>query len=217
MNGSAFSSGDHPLARLLSSNAQWARDVKLDDKGFFEESAKGQQPKVLWIGCADSRVPESVITASAPGDIFTHRNIANQFPVGDISAESVLEYAVGALGVSHVIVAGHTNCGGAAAALNAAQTGPHPPPSETSLQKWLVPLIQRVVAMNIDSDVSHSDALLAVVKENVKMQIENILKTDTIKNPPRTLYIHGWVYGLATGLIEDLQLTQVINPSTITN
>ncbi|KLO13070.1 carbonic anhydrase [Schizopora paradoxa] len=90
------------LARFLSSNAQWADDVGSAHPQFFAESAKGQSPKVLWIGCADSRVPESVIVGCKPGDIFVHRNIANQFHLTDDSAHAVLAYAVGVLGVEHV-------------------------------------------------------------------------------------------------------------------
>jgi carbonic anhydrase len=113
------SAADHPvLARLLSSNAQWSRDVVSVEPDFFENSAKGQAPKVcvfslspcadvimvnqvLWIGCADSRVPESVILACKPGEIFVHRNIANQFHLDDDSALSVLTYAIDFLGVEH--------------------------------------------------------------------------------------------------------------------
>ncbi|GJJ09259.1 hypothetical protein Clacol_003481 [Clathrus columnatus] len=197
------------IARLLYSNAQWAADVTHSNPNFFPETVKGQEPKVLWIGCADSRVPESVITASKPGDIFTTRNIANQFPIGDISAESVLQYAVNNLGVDHIIVAGHTNCGGAAAALATARKG-EPIPNASSLEKWLSPLIKRVIAMDISPDVSDSEALLAVVKENVKMQIENICETDTIRHAKRKLLVHGWVYGLGDGRITDLHLTRVI-------
>jgi carbonic anhydrase len=86
---------------LLNANEEWAQSVIKDTPDFFTQSATGQNPKVLWIGCSDSRVPESVITASRPGDIFVHRNIANQFHLDDDSALSVLTYAVKVVGVEH--------------------------------------------------------------------------------------------------------------------
>jgi len=89
------------LNRLLSSNAQWADDVEKAEPTFFKNTLKGQQPKILWLGCADSRVPESVIMACRPGDIFVHRNIANQFHLTDDSAQSVLAYAIGELKIEH--------------------------------------------------------------------------------------------------------------------
>ncbi|KAG8970127.1 hypothetical protein FRC03_011145 [Tulasnella sp. 419] len=89
------------ISRVQSANAQWAEDVKLAEPSFFEELAKGQAPKILWLGCSDSRVPESVIMAARPGDIFVHRNIANQFHPDDDSALSVLAYAVDTVKVEH--------------------------------------------------------------------------------------------------------------------
>ncbi|KIP01124.1 hypothetical protein PHLGIDRAFT_38394, partial [Phlebiopsis gigantea 11061_1 CR5-6] len=102
------------LTRLLTSNAQWATDVSRVEPAFFEQCAKGQSPKVLWIGCADSRVPESVVLACKPGEVFVTRNIANQVHLHDDSVLAVLAYAVAELGVEHVVVVGHSNCGGVA-------------------------------------------------------------------------------------------------------
>ncbi|EEB97807.1 hypothetical protein MPER_02799, partial [Moniliophthora perniciosa FA553] len=117
----------------------WATDVERAEPGFFAQQAKGQAPKVLWIGCADSRVPETTLTGARPGDIFVHRNIAksaflplrlqvpwpltfprSQFHLDDDSVLAVLTYSVDFLGVEHVVVVGHTECGGAAACFNAA-------------------------------------------------------------------------------------------------
>ncbi|KAG6328313.1 hypothetical protein ID866_10776 [Astraeus odoratus] len=98
------SPGTSPLASLLSANVEWAEHISTNDPDFFGHCAKGQSPKVLWIGCADSRVPESVLTGAKPGDIFVHRNIANQFHPDDDSALSVLAYAVNMLGVEHALL-----------------------------------------------------------------------------------------------------------------
>ncbi|KZT69837.1 carbonate dehydratase, partial [Daedalea quercina L-15889] len=107
------------IASLLTRNDEWAAGMQRIHPGVFHHMAKGQQPKVLWIGCADSRVPESAITASVPGDIFVHRNIGNQFSPDDVSAASAVQFAVQILRVSHVVIVGHTNCGGVQAALEA--------------------------------------------------------------------------------------------------
>ncbi|KAG6907423.1 hypothetical protein DXG01_008995 [Tephrocybe rancida] len=216
------------LINLLSANSQWAEDVEADEPGFFQQSAKGQAPhhvandqQTLWIGCADSRVPESVITGARPGEIFVHRNIANQFPLDDVSSESVLAYAVDHLGVQHVVVVGHTECGGAAACLNAAQRPTFPEdgpvltipslPYENSLNRWLEPLTTLAGSLHL-STTPKEEALPVVVVENVKMQVENLSKTPTLVNAwssddlkKRNVWLHGWIYNLGTGLLEDLK------------
>ncbi|KAI0758798.1 carbonic anhydrase [Fomes fomentarius] len=193
---------DYILARLLSNNAQWAEDVEKAEPGFHTELAKAQSPKVLWIGCADSRVPESVLTASRPGDIFVHRNIANQFHLDDDSALSVLDYAVEHVGVSHVILVGHTNCGGAAGAAKAAKAPSAAPPA-SPLERWLAPLVE--IAKATDGD------LLNIVEANVKAQVDNLVKSDVIQHAwakGQDVQVHGWVYELETGKLRDLGITQ---------
>ncbi|KAG6833681.1 hypothetical protein H0H87_002877 [Tephrocybe sp. NHM501043] len=212
------------LISLLSANAQWAQDVEADEPGFFQQSAKGQAPHTLWIGCADSRVPESVITGARPGEIFVHRNIANQFPVGDLSSEAVLAYAVDYLGVQHVVVVGHSECGGAAACLNAVQRPTFPEdgpvltipslPYESSLNQWLEPLTTLTGSLQL-STTPKEEALPVIVEENVRLQVENLSKTATLVNAwsssdekKRNVYVHGWVYNLGTGLLRDLKVTR---------
>lgn len=210
---------------LLKSNVQWATAVTQKDLGFFPKSAQGQSPQTLWIGCADSRVPESVITASKPGDIFVHRNIANQFLPDDVNALAVLDYAVNFLGVEHVIVVGHSECGGASASLDAIQrkdfdpngpvvTIPSLPPS-AALNRWLEPLTRLAGKLDIRT-TSRDKALSLVVSENVKMQIDNLCQTQTIRDAwtvgtpkGQSVSIHGCVYDLATGRLQDLKVTRV--------
>ncbi|GJJ12706.1 hypothetical protein Clacol_006950 [Clathrus columnatus] len=195
------------LAELLTSNACWTARVTASNPNFFPRSAEGQSPRVLWIGCSNSRVPESVITDSKPGDIFTTWNIANQFHTDDLSSQCVLEFVINGLpNIEHVIVVGHTNCGGVKAALDAARDGiPVAPP----LDRWLEPLVAHIKTL---PDLPNQ-TLSNVVKENVKMQIENICSSDTIKSIKKTVYIHGWMYHLEQGHLEDLGFTWKVTPN----
>jgi carbonic anhydrase len=196
---------------LLNANEEWAQSVIKDTPDFFTQSATGQNPKVLWIGCSDSRVPESVITASRPGDIFVHRNIANQFHLDDDSALSVLTYAVKVVGVEHVVLVGHTNCGGAAACLKAAEdaaANPGMSQPDTPLTRWLSPLIARVQSLDL-STCSESEALNKVVKTNIIAQVDNICKSEPITTAwadpnAKKVTVHGWMYDLSRGHINEL-------------
>ncbi|KAI0673263.1 carbonic anhydrase [Trametes maxima] len=157
--------------------------------------------QVLYIGCSDSRVPESVVTASKPGDIFVHRNIANQFHPDDDSALSVLTYAVAHVGVQHVILVGHTNCGGAQACHAAAHSPSDAHASDDALGRWLAPLTE--IAKE------HTD-LTALVEANVRSQVANIVQTDVITAAwaqGKDVEVHGWVYELETGRLRDLGIS----------
>ncbi|KAG2046367.1 carbonic anhydrase [Suillus hirtellus] len=199
------------IQTLLNANEEWAQNVIKGTPDFFTQSATGQSPKILWIGCSDSRVPESVITASKPGDIFVHRNIANQFHLNDDSALSVLTYAVKVVGIEHVVLVGHTNCGGAAACLKAAEdaaadTGA--PQPDTPLTRWLSPLIALVQSLDL-SACSASEALDKVVQTNVITQVDNICNSEPITTAwadpnAKKVTVHGWVYDLARGRIDEL-------------
>jgi len=190
---------DPVLARLLSNNAQWVADVTEKDPDFFKRTAGKQEPKVLWIGCSDSRVPASVVTMSIPGDIFVHRNIANQFLLEDDNALSVLAYAVEHLGVSRIIVVGHTGCGGVHAAYEAAHK-PFPPlPPHTPIDRWLAPLTALAKATGV------SEAELVAV--NIRAQVKNVTNSETIQEAwakGQNVSVYGWVYDLETGLLRDL-------------
>ncbi|KAG1807855.1 carbonic anhydrase [Suillus subaureus] len=208
------------IETLLNANEEWAQSVIKDTSNFFTQTATGQSPKVLWIGCSDSRVPESVITASRPGDIFVHRNIANQFHLNDDSALSVLIYAVKVVGFDSssngytsltVVLVGHTHCGGAAACLKAAKdaaadTGASQP--DIPLTRWLSPLIARVQSLDL-SACSESEALDKVVETNIMMQVDNICKSEPITTAwadpnAKKVTVHGWMYDLSRGRIDEL-------------
>jgi len=106
------------LPELFEKNRRWAAEQLAGDPAFFERLCEIQRPKYLWIGCADSRVPANQIIGMQPGEVFVHRNVANRYSDEDLNARAVLEYAVGALGVEHIIVCGHYGCGGVRAALD---------------------------------------------------------------------------------------------------
>ncbi|TFK45318.1 carbonic anhydrase [Heliocybe sulcata] len=211
----AVSAAQFPvLSRLLSSNSQWAEDVARAEPGFFEACAKGQAPKVLWIGCADSRVPESVVTACKPGEIFVHRNIANQFHLDDDNVQSVLCYAVAHLGVEHVIIVGHTKCGGAAACLGASPHPSSPTPlavpshgPSAPINKWLAPLVDMASTI---TPKPGQDAGTLLVEASVKRGVENVCKTETMREEwaKRKVYVHGWVYEVESGRVRDLGVSR---------
>ncbi|KAK0228628.1 carbonic anhydrase [Armillaria fumosa] len=214
---------EHPvIARLFASNAQWAADVDQAEPEFFTELAQGQSPPILWIGCADSRVPESVITGSRPGTIFVLRNIANQFHLDDDSALSALTYAVDHLGVEHVVVVGHSECGGASACFNAAPSYTSGEPCATvvghspeeAINKWLYPVTALAASLHLSS-APKEEALPILIEENVKMQVDNLSQTPAITNAwknkngkGKDVYIHGWVFDLASGRLKDLRVSQ---------
>ncbi|KAF8335958.1 carbonic anhydrase [Cantharellus anzutake] len=189
---------DTALLSLLSSNVQWADQVKAKDPDFFVNSAKAQTPKILWLGCADSRVPESVVTASAPGDIFVHRNIANQFHSDDASALSVLQFAVESVGVQH-----------ACYDLAHSQSATPPPILTTHLGRWLSPLVS--LAGELGPLEDRSKAVLRLIEKNVKMQVQTICETETIRKAwsnGKNVRVHGWIYALETGILRDLDISQ---------
>ncbi|KAF8124303.1 carbonic anhydrase [Boletus edulis] len=202
-----------PVHALLDGNAKWADAVDRADPGFFQHSAKGQSPKILWFGCSDSRVPESVITGARPGDIFVHRNVANQCHPDDDSALAVLSYAVGTVGVEHVIVAGHTCCGGAAACYEAvAARSATATKSEikTPLTRWLTPLMELIASLDLASAPA-GGALDLIVHENVKRQVEHVCATEAIQQAwaaGKQVSVHGWVYDVASGRIRDVGVSR---------
>ncbi|EJF61459.1 carbonic anhydrase [Dichomitus squalens LYAD-421 SS1] len=169
------------LSDLLNRNEKWTEA----NSGLFLQET--QSPKVLWIGCADSRVPESVITNLEPGMIFTHRNIANQFHADDDNAISVLIYAVEnpKMRVDHIIVVGHTRCGGVEACCKAAQADDSPPAN--ALQRWLAPLTEFARNNGLGGDLS------ALLEANVRMQVDNVLKSEVLEREwgIRDVHVHG--------------------------
>lgn len=190
--------------QLLENNKHWVKERLNEDKNYFKELAKGQKPPVLWIGCADSRVPANEITGTHPGELFVHRNIANMVVHTDMNMLSVLDYAVNHLGVKHVIVCGHYGCGGVQAAMQNKSLG--------LINKW-VRNIKEVYKENktelnkITDDKKRFDRL---VELNVKAQVYDLAKTSIVQQAwkdGRELEVHGWVYDLKDGIIDDLKVS----------
>lgn len=188
--------------RLIKGNEKWIQE-KLDlDPDFFKKLAKGQTPEFLWIGCSDSRVPANEITGTESGEIFVHRNIANQVVHSDTNMLSVLQYAVEYLHVKHIIVCGHYGCGGVKAAMDTKYVG--------LIGRWLA-YIKDIYQNNIKTLDAISDPEAKekrMVELNVIEQVHNLAKTSIVQKAwkNRELEIHGWVYSLEDGKIIDLDV-----------
>ena len=194
--------------QILDGNKDWVDFVKNDASGRFQQLAKGQSPEVLWIGCADSRVPANEITGKKPGEVFVHRNIANMVIHSDMSMLSVLDYAVNVLKVKQVIIAGHYGCGGVAASLSRSQFG--------IIDNWLCHIkdVYRLHAKEIDAIEGHEDKVNRLIELNVQEQVFNLCTTSIIQNAWKErndLAVHGMVINIGTGELTDLKCTFTSN------
>lgn len=189
--------------QLKENNKKWVEEQLASDPEFFDKLANGQQPPVLWIGCADSRVPANQIIGAQPGEVFVHRNIANMVVHSDMNMLSVLDYAVNALKVKHVIVCGHYGCGGVQAAMGHQSIG--------LIDNW-VRHIKDVYRMNraeLDKIEDEKERFDRFVEINVKEQVFDLAKTSIVQNAwhnDQELHLHGWVYGVGSGIIKDLEV-----------
>ena len=191
------------LQELFANNRQWAAKTEAREPGFFTKLLAQQSPKYLWIGCADSRVPANELVDLLPGELFVHRNVANVLVHSDLNALSVIQFAVDALKVQHIIVVGHSNCGGVRAALNNERTG--------LVDNWLRHVQDvRDAHEGFLAGLDSSLQVDALVELNVLEQARNVCRTTVVRDAwsrDQSVVVHGWVYGLHNGLLEDLQLT----------
>ena len=194
--------------QLLANNKKWVQKQLDENPDFFNELAKGQQPPLLWIGCADSRVPANEIIGAKPGEVFVHRNIANMVVHSDMNMLSVLDYAVNALKVRHVIVCGHYGCGGVKAAMGNQSIG--------LIDNWVrhIKDVYRFHKTELDAIEDENEKFNAFVELNVKEQVLDLAKTSIVQaawknNQP--LYLHGWVYGIDSGIVKDLNVNITSN------
>lgn len=189
---------------IIEGNKGWVDFVSKDETGRFQQLAKGQSPEILWIGCADSRVPANEITGRKPGEVFVHRNIANMCVHSDMSMLSVLDYAVNVLKIKHIIVAGHYGCGGVAASLSRKQFG--------IIDNWLCHIkdVYRLHAKEIDAIKDEEERVDRLVELNVKEQVFNLCTTSIVQNAWKNgqdLAVHGMVINIGTGELVDQHCT----------
>tara|TARA_R110000868_G_scaffold91773_2_gene254321 strand:+ start:1781 stop:2422 length:642 start_codon:yes stop_codon:yes gene_type:complete len=189
--------------KLIDNNRKWVKEKLSEDSEFFKKLANGQQPPVLWIGCADSRVPANEIIGAAPGEVFVHRNIANMVIPSDLNMLSVLDYAVNVLKVHHVIVCGHYGCGGVQAAMTNNSFG--------IIDNWIrhIKDVYRFHQDELELMEDEEAKFNRFVELNVREQVHDLAKTSIVQNAwnnGQALHLHGWVYGVGSGIIKDLEV-----------
>lgn len=189
--------------KILDNNRAWVAEKTQNDPEFFSRLESGQSPPLLWIGCADSRVPANEITGTLPGEVFVHRNIANMVLHTDMNMLSVLDYAVNVLKVRHVIVCGHYGCGGVKAALGNDHIG--------LIDNWIrhIKDVYRLHQEELDGISNETERFNRFVELNVIEQVWDLAKTSIVQNAwknGQNLWIHGWVYSLHNGLVKDLDV-----------
>ncbi len=194
--------------KLIDNNKAWVEKKLGEDPEYFSRLASGQQPPLLWIGCADSRVPANEIIGAQPGEVFVHRNIANMVIHSDMNMLSVLDYAVNVLKVKHVIVCGHYGCGGVQAAMSNSSFG--------LIDNWIrhIKDVYRFHHKELDSIQDEKEKFDRFVELNVKEQVLDLAKTSIVQNAwkdGQELHIHGWVYGVGSGVIKDLEVNFTCN------
>ena len=199
-----------PLRHLLQHNRTWAADTARERPGFFTALSQQQKPRYMWIGCSDSRVPANQITGLQPGEVFVHRNVANVVVHSDLNALSTIQYAVDLLEVEHVIVCGHYGCGGVQAALDNARIG--------LADNW-IRHIQDVRDRYKDGLQAAEPAqrLNMLCELNVVEQVVNVCHSTVMKDAwarGRVVTVHGWIYGVHDGLLQDL-LVSVSSPQQL--
>lgn len=187
--------------KILDNNKKWVQDKLAISPNYFKNLADGQEPPLLWIGCSDSRVPANEIIGAEPGEVFVHRNIANMVLHTDMNMLSVLDYAVNALKVKHVIVCGHYGCGGVKAAMGNTSIG--------IIDNWIrhIKDVYRFHHEELDAILDEKERFNKFVEINVKEQVMDLAKTSIVQNAWKNgqeLSLHGWVYGLNDGYVTDL-------------
>jgi carbonic anhydrase len=190
--------------QLFQNNREWAARINAKDSDFFAKLAAQQKPQYMWIGCSDSRVPANELLGLLPGELFVHRNIANVVVHSDLNCLSVLQFAVDVLKVKHVIVCGHYGCSGVETALKRQRVG--------LADNWL----RHVQDVQQKHERYLGEALPSQVRKNrlcelnVIEQVSNLCQTTIVNDAwdrKQELTIHGWVYGLADGLLSDLGMS----------
>jgi carbonic anhydrase len=189
------------LPFLFENNQKWAAQITKNDPAFFSRLMQQQSPEFLWIGCSDSRVPANEIVGLLPGELFVHRNVANLVIHSDMNCLSVLQYAIEALNIRHIIVCGHYGCGGVKATFESQSHG--------LIDNWLRPI--RNLQQRRSAELSQLSTLEEKVNRlcelNVIEQVKNVGNTTIVQEAwqkGRKVTIHGWIYAISDGLLKDL-------------
>jgi carbonic anhydrase len=190
------------IPKIFENNSKWVSDKLSTDPNYFKNLSKGQDPQILYIGCSDSRVNATDVLGVDPGEAFIHRNIANMVINTDLSAMSVIHYAISVLNVQHVIVCGHYGCGGVKAAMESKDLG--------ILNPWLRNIrdVGRLHKEELNAIDNEEEKYKRLVELNVQEQCVNVIKTSEfqIAFKTRGITMHGWVFDLSTGKLVDLNI-----------
>ncbi|WP_372793208.1 carbonic anhydrase [Lutibacter sp.] len=190
------------ISRIFENNQKWIVKKLEVDKDYFKNLSEGQNPEILYIGCSDSRVSSEELMGVQPGEVFVHRNIANMVPNTDLSAMSVINYAVTHLKVKHVVVCGHYYCGGVKAAMQSEDLG--------LLNPWLRNIrdVYRLHKDELNSIQNEEEKYNRLVELNVQEQCVNVLKTSDVQKAfrERNITVHGWVWDIHSGELIDLKI-----------
>lgn len=190
------------LKKIFENNEKWIADKLQQQPDYFSKLAEGQSPKILYIGCSDSRVTAEELMGASPGEVFVHRNIANMVISIDMNVMSVINYAVTALKVEQIIVCGHYGCGGVKAAMVPEDLG--------ILNPWLrnVRDVYRMHKEDLNKINDENERYNKLVEFNVQEQCLNVIKTAAVQKAyyERGLKVHGWVFDIHTGKLIDLNI-----------
>jgi carbonic anhydrase len=192
------------IQHLFENNQQWADKIKKEDPLFFKRLSEQQTPEYLWIGCSDSRVPANELLGMSPGEVFVHRNIANQVIHTDLNCLSVIQFAVENLKVKHIIVCGHYGCGGIIASIDNKRHG--------LIDNWLghIKDVYRFHKEQLDAVEDHQTKVNLLCDLNVVEQVANVCHTTTLVNAWKAgqdVTVHGFVYNLHDGILKNLNVS----------
>jgi carbonic anhydrase len=192
---------------LFAHNRAWAAQMEAERPDFFTSLVQQQTPKYMWIGCSDSRVPANQITGLEPGEVFVHRNVANVVVHSDLNALSTIQFAVERLKVAHVMVVGHYGCSGVRAALEGTRIG--------LADNWLRHIQDvRDRHRNLIESIAEPHRCDALVELNAIEQVVNVAQSTVLKDAwmrGQAVSLHGWVYGIHDGLLQDMRITVTAN------
>ncbi len=192
------------ITQILENNRAWAQNIQKESPDFFTQLSKQQTPEILWIGCADSRVPPNQIVNLGPGELFVHRNIANMVVHSDLNCLSVMQYAIEVLKVKHVVVCGHYGCGGVKASQDKQDHG--------LIDNWLrhIQDVSRIHAAELETFDDSDKKLARLCELNVIEQVTNVCQSPIVQQAWKSgaeLSVHGLIYSLQNGVLHDLNVT----------